>query len=317
VSGAAAKAAASNAADKGDAHNPYALVNCELCRGPDHADKTLLCDQCDGGYHMFCLSPPLTEIPAGQWYCPNCVGEREQFFGYETGREYCLRAFQKHADSFKRDYICRQRTKKTETETAAAEAAAAANGGETASDSPRRPNRVTKKTKAARESELKATVAAFDLADVDINDVVRAYWTAVEDTAETREPVAVEYGSDIDTTLVGSGFPSEGAYGPANDDWNLNRFPLLRRSMLRFLDDDTVDGVTVPWLYVGMMFSSFCWHTEDHDCYSINYNHIGDTKQWYGVPGKQAPAFERVMRATVPHLFKLQPDLLFHLGKLC
>jgi hypothetical protein len=30
----------------------------------------------------------------------------------------------------------------------------------------------------------------------------------------------VEYGSNIDTTLVGSGFPSEGAYGPECDNWN-------------------------------------------------------------------------------------------------
>ena len=33
--------------------------------------------------------------------------------------------------------------------------------------------------------------------------------------------------------------------------------------MLRHIDEN-IAGVVVPWLYVGMMFSSFCWHIEDH-----------------------------------------------------
>ena len=41
-----------------------------------------------------------------------------------------------------------------------------------------------------------------------------------------------------------------------------------------------INGVNVPWLYVGMLFSSFCWHNEDNYLYSINYSHFGEGKQW-------------------------------------
>ena len=65
-----------------------------------------------------------------------------------------------------------------------------------------------------------------------------------------------------------------------------------------------------------MVFSSFCWHLEDHWTYSINYNHLGAPKTWYGVPGSAADAFERVVRGAAPELFESQPDLLHHLVTL-
>jgi uncharacterized Zn finger protein (UPF0148 family) len=29
------------------------------------------------GYHTFCLTPPLWEVPDGRWVCPNCESEGE------------------------------------------------------------------------------------------------------------------------------------------------------------------------------------------------------------------------------------------------
>lgn len=94
--------------------------------------------------------------------------------------------------------------------------------------------------------------------------------------------------------------------------WNLNNISILPDSLLSHIDTD-ISGMMVPWLYVGMCFSAFCWHTEDHFTYSINYLHWGDTKTWYGVPAANADLFESVMKKSVPELFESQPDLLFHI----
>lgn len=33
----------------------------------------LECNLCLEGYHMKCLTPPLSAVPEGEWLCPNCV----------------------------------------------------------------------------------------------------------------------------------------------------------------------------------------------------------------------------------------------------
>lgn len=35
-------------------------------------DEMLLCDGCDRGFHMSCLTPPLKNVPVGDWYCKDC-----------------------------------------------------------------------------------------------------------------------------------------------------------------------------------------------------------------------------------------------------
>lgn len=88
--------------------------------------------------------------------------------------------------------------------------------------------------------------------------------------------------------------------------------PILPESLFTHIKTD-ISGMMVPWLYIGMCFSAFCWHNEDHYTYSINYMHWGETKTWYGVPGSDTAKFEDTMRAAVPELFEQQPDLLFQL----
>ena len=101
----------------------------------------------------------------------------------------------------------------------------------------------------------------------------------------------------------------------ASNPWNLNNIANETSSLLRYVPGD-ISGIKVPWVYVGMCFSSFCWHNEDHWTYSINYNHFGAAKTWYGVRGDAAEQFEAAMQAEAPELFEQQPDLLHQLVTL-
>ena len=46
---------------------------CQVCKDDRHWDLMLLCDNCDGGYHTYCLNPPLEAVPEGHWICPQCA----------------------------------------------------------------------------------------------------------------------------------------------------------------------------------------------------------------------------------------------------
>ncbi|UJO18457.1 Lid2 complex component lid2 [Fulvia fulva] len=147
------------------------------------------------------------------------------------------------------------------------------------------------------------------------DDVEREFWRLVEDLSDSTE---VEYGADIHSTTHGSGFPTIEKHPRdpySTDPWNLNILPLDKESLFRHIKSD-VSGMTVPWLYVGMIFSTFCWHNEDHYTYSANYQHFGETKTWYGIPGEDSYKFEQALKDDMPELFETQPDLLFQLVTL-
>eukprot|EP00105_Crassostrea_gigas_P014165 XP_011430728.1 PREDICTED: uncharacterized protein LOC105330612 [Crassostrea gigas] len=60
---------------------PWQCIECKscgLCGTSDNDDQLLFCDDCDRGYHMYCLNPPLSEPPEGNWSCHLCI---EEFHG--------------------------------------------------------------------------------------------------------------------------------------------------------------------------------------------------------------------------------------------
>ncbi|XP_026951820.1 lysine-specific demethylase 5B isoform X4 [Lagenorhynchus albirostris] len=147
--------------------------------------------------------------------------------------------------------------------------------------------------------------------------VEKEFWRLV---STIEEDVTVEYGADIASKEFGSGFPVRDGkvkLSPEEEEyldsgWNLNNMPVMEQSVLAHITAD-ICGMKLPWLYVGMCFSSFCWHIEDHWSYSINYLHWGEPKTWYGVPGYAAEQLETVMKRLAPELFISQPDLLHQL----
>jgi len=54
----------------------WRCLDCTVCEGCGKAtdeSRLLLCDDCDISYHIYCLSPPLDQVPKGNWKCKWCV----------------------------------------------------------------------------------------------------------------------------------------------------------------------------------------------------------------------------------------------------
>ena len=72
-----------------------------------------------------------------------------------------------------------------------------------------------------------------------------------------------------------------------------------------------MSGINIPWVYVGMKYSTFCWHFEDLMLPSVNFNHWGKPKLWYGVPESHREKFDRAVKEKCSLMFKKDPNILF------
>lgn len=79
---------------------------------------------------------------------------------------------------------------------------------------------------------------------------------------------------------------------------------------------DEISGMTLPWLYVGSRFSTFCWHMEDQYTLSANYQHEGSPKVWYSISPQSCFEFGKILYETTPDLFTKDNNLVHHLTTL-
>jgi hypothetical protein len=45
---------------------------CQVCQRTYNVDHMMLCNNCNGGYHLFCFKSELIQVPTGIWYCSSC-----------------------------------------------------------------------------------------------------------------------------------------------------------------------------------------------------------------------------------------------------
>ncbi|XP_064607445.1 uncharacterized protein LOC135471933 isoform X2 [Liolophura sinensis] len=109
------------------------------------------------------------------------------------------------------------------------------------------------------------------------------------------------YGADISGSL----------YDKDQSIWNINKLGTI----LDYVGDDYgihIEGVNTAYLYFGMWKTTFAWHTEDMDLYSINYIHYGAPKQWYAIPPEHGRRLERLAEGFFPSSFQACPAFLRH-----
>uniref|UniRef100_A0A665VQR3 [histone H3]-trimethyl-L-lysine(9) demethylase n=1 Tax=Echeneis naucrates TaxID=173247 RepID=A0A665VQR3_ECHNA len=110
----------------------------------------------------------------------------------------------------------------------------------------------------------------------DFDDLERKYW-------KNLTFVSPIYGADVSGSI----------YDEDVQEWNIGHL----NTLLDMVEQEcgiVIEGVNTPYLYFGMWKTTFAWHTEDMDLYSINYLHFGQSKSWYAIPPEHGKRLERL-----------------------
>ncbi|KAL0482014.1 lysine-specific demethylase [Acrasis kona] len=111
--------------------------------------------------------------------------------------------------------------------------------------------------------------------------------------------------------IYASDIPGSLFEGDVCKTWNLQNLDTVLQKQFK-KHNVCIPGVNSPFLYVGSYKSTFCWHTEDMELYSINYLHFGAPKTWYSIPLGHKKKFEDLARSMYPEEFKKCAQVLRH-----
>ncbi|XP_029285313.1 lysine-specific demethylase 4B [Cottoperca gobio] len=116
----------------------------------------------------------------------------------------------------------------------------------------------------------------------DFDDLERKYW-------KNLTFVSPIYGADVSGSI----------YDEDIQEWNIGHL----NTLLDMVEQEcgiVIEGVNTPYMYFGMWKTTFAWHTEDMDLYSINYLHFGQSKSWYAIPPEHGKRLERLAQGFFP-----------------
>lgn len=149
-----------------------------------------------------------------------------------------------------------------------------------------------------------------------VAEVEQEYWRIVD---QKSCHVAVHCGK-VDTNTHGSGFPVGKAEPFSRHGWNLTVLPNNSGSILRHLG--AVPGVTIPWLNIGMVFSTSCWSRDQNHLPYIDYLHTGADCIWYCIPAEEESKLDKVVHTLLqangtPGLQMLESNVMISPEVLC
>ncbi|KAL7050218.1 hypothetical protein ACKWTF_003995 [Chironomus riparius] len=138
-------------------------------------------------------------------------------------------------------------------------------------------------------SERYATPKYFDYEDLE-----RKFWKNVT----YIQPI---YGADVSGSIT-------------DEDvhvCNINRLGTILDYIVKDYHK-AISGVNTAYLYFGMWKTTFAWHTEDMELYSINYLHFGAPKTWYSIPPSEGRRFEKLANSMFRENHAECPAFLRH-----
>lgn len=142
------------------------------------------------------------------------------------------------------------------------------------------------------------TMSMWYKQDPSDEEVEKDYWGMVIDQ---KRHVCVHAGN-IDSSVHGSGFPTNRVIPFAKHPWNLKVFTNNPGTVLRCMGP--VSGVTIPTLHLSMLFTTGCWYRDPHCLPWIEYLHTGANKIWYSVPAQSSQRFHTAMKDIMPQVCK-------------